>query len=313
MKFFVFSGGIEYKRLQGHCNVPARYVENRRLGIWVSAQRQHYKILQLNKQLDHDRSPEPPEGGDAVVGGTEEQPQNTRRPAPPLTQERVDLLNALGFSWTIRSRDALGESWNQRFQELRQFKQENGHCLVPSRYEKNPELGIWVGTQRTQYRQYMRSREAGQIMTPTTTANTTMNDHRIQELEELGFVWTLRGNDFLPGGESSSSAAATVAAAASAVEIADQVANVAAAAAATAGAVSSLHRHPPNHHGHDPLLVGHHVEPTVLDYHPYHEAMLLRNQHHHHQAMGELDESVHVSGNNNNINDSRGINLGKLY
>lgn len=66
------------------------------------------------------------------------------RRSAPLTQERIDLLNAIGFTWTIRSRDSMGESWNQRLLELRQFKQQYGHCLVPSRYEANPELGIWV-------------------------------------------------------------------------------------------------------------------------------------------------------------------------
>lgn len=107
-------------------NVPARYSKNRRLGIWVSAQRQQFKIL---------NSPVVPETG------------KPRRSAP-LTQERVNLLNALGFTWTIRSRDSLGESWNQKLDELKAYKQEHGNCLVPSRYPPNPELGIWVGTQR---------------------------------------------------------------------------------------------------------------------------------------------------------------------
>ena len=73
--------------------------------------------------------------------------QKPRRSAP-LTQSRIDILNMLGFTWTIRSRDSLGESWNQRFDELKQYKEEIGDCLVPSRYPPNPELGIWVGTQR---------------------------------------------------------------------------------------------------------------------------------------------------------------------
>ena len=35
----------EYKAEHGHCNVPARYAKNRRLGIWVSAQRQQVRLL----------------------------------------------------------------------------------------------------------------------------------------------------------------------------------------------------------------------------------------------------------------------------
>jgi hypothetical protein len=62
----------------------------------------------------------------------------------PLTPDRINLLNEIGFTWTIRSRDSLGESWNQRLAELKAYKEEHGNCLVPSRYLPNPELGIWV-------------------------------------------------------------------------------------------------------------------------------------------------------------------------
>jgi hypothetical protein len=94
----------QFKNQHGHCNVPARYATNRRLGIWVSAQRQQYKLMQ----------------------STGSKPGTARA---PLTQERIDLLNQLGFTWTIRSRDSLGESWNQRLQELREYKKIHGNCL----------------------------------------------------------------------------------------------------------------------------------------------------------------------------------------
>jgi hypothetical protein len=97
----------DFRLEHGHCNVPARYAKNRRLGIWVSAQRQQYKQLQQ-------------------VAST--LPPGTRIPSP-LTPERIDLLNQLGFTWTIRSRDSLGESWNQRVQELCEYKTIHGTCL----------------------------------------------------------------------------------------------------------------------------------------------------------------------------------------
>ena len=75
---------------------------------------------------------------------------NKARRTAPLTDPRIKLLDDIGFTWTIRSRDSLGESWNQRLVELRQYKKKHGNCLVPSRYPPNPELGVWVGTQRTQ-------------------------------------------------------------------------------------------------------------------------------------------------------------------
>jgi hypothetical protein len=48
------------------------------------------------------------------------------RRSAPLTQERIDLLNDISFTWTIRSRDSLGESWNQRLEELKLFKSLEG-------------------------------------------------------------------------------------------------------------------------------------------------------------------------------------------
>lgn len=156
---------VQYKQDNGHCNVPARYSKNRRLGIWVSAQRQQYKQLM----------------GVSADG-------STPRRGPPLTQERINLLNAIGFTWTIRSRDSLGESWNQRLEDLKQYKEQFGHCLVPSRYPPNPELGIWVGTQRTQYRIYQQGEQTGNRLLHATS----MNEERVRQLEELGFVWALR-------------------------------------------------------------------------------------------------------------------------
>jgi len=240
-----------YKQIHGHCNVPARFADNRRLGIWVSAQRQQYKILQQQKHLQPGQVLVPaaiegeegaiPAAEGAVQAGDSATNSKARRSAP-LTQERIDLLNSLGFVWTIRSRDSLGESWNQRLHELRQFKQQYGHCLVPSRYDANPELGIWVGTQRTQYRLFMRSKETG---VPVTTS---MNEDRIRELEELGFVWALRGS--IPD-----EAVAAAEAAATAVEIADQVA-VGVAAAVAGHSPNAYHAHHMGHHaGHHPYAV----------------------------------------------------------
>ena len=49
-------------------------------GIWVSSQRQQFKLLNA-----------PPD------------PTKPRKPSP-LTQERIDLLNELNFQWVVRER-----------------------------------------------------------------------------------------------------------------------------------------------------------------------------------------------------------------
>jgi hypothetical protein len=134
----------------------------------------------------------------------------------PLTEERIALLNEIGFTWTIRSRDTFGESWNQRFEELKEFRRNHGHCLVPSRYPETPELGVWVGTQRTQYRLYMKAKEGGN---PTVSS---MNEDRVRALEALGFTWGLRNGRTT--GPSSMEEVVAAAEAAAAVEAGDRVA-----------------------------------------------------------------------------------------
>lgn len=86
----------------------------------VSAQRQQYKTMNQMTSI-------------------------AARRAAPLTQDRIEMLNQLGFTWTIRSRDSISESWNQRFEELQRFKKKYGVsycssiwiimlCKIQSRY-----------------------------------------------------------------------------------------------------------------------------------------------------------------------------------
>jgi hypothetical protein len=66
-----------------------------------------------------------------------------------------------------------------------------GHCNVPSRYAPHPELGIWVTTQRTQYRLFVAANELGE----NNPGMFSMNELRVRRLEDLGFVWTLKSPD----------------------------------------------------------------------------------------------------------------------
>ena len=44
--------------------------------------------------------------------------------------------------------------WNQRFEELKKFKEEHGHCRVP---QKTPKLGNWAKEQRSARRRASNS------------------------------------------------------------------------------------------------------------------------------------------------------------
>lgn len=94
----------------GHCCIPSYWPANNRLAQWVKRQRYQYKLWNGQRQ---------------------------DRPST-LTQERIKLLEDIGFVW-----DSHAAFWEERLNELKKFKDENGHANVPTQYNKNPQLGIW--------------------------------------------------------------------------------------------------------------------------------------------------------------------------
>jgi len=69
------------------------------------------------------------------------------------------------------------EKWNQRYQDLVQFRAKHGHCLVPLDWPENPALAHWIKHQRGQH----KAKHSGK--------HSTLSDSREKALEHLGFVW----------------------------------------------------------------------------------------------------------------------------
>jgi hypothetical protein len=134
----------EFKLQLGHCLVPQRYAANPILGNWVSYQRHTYKLHQGGKPS-------------------------------PMAEECIKALNGVGFDWS-------GTSWGLRFQELEDYKERFGICLVPRQYASNPKLGRWVSTRRYHYKLYQGGKSS------------QMTEERIRVLENprIGFKWKLR-------------------------------------------------------------------------------------------------------------------------
>ena len=81
-----------------------------------------------------------------------------------MTNEKLQHLSDMGFEWSVKKErdDAM---WNQRFEELREFKDEHGHCRVP---QGSGKFGTWV--------KHLRS-----------TAKGPKCSEKIAKLEAIGF------------------------------------------------------------------------------------------------------------------------------
>jgi hypothetical protein len=70
--------------------------------------------------------------------------------------------------------------WNRRVVELIAYKDEHGDCNVPKNHPENKALGLWVATQRKQY----RMKEQGQ--------HSQLTEGRVMKLGSINFTWKLR-------------------------------------------------------------------------------------------------------------------------
>jgi Helicase associated domain len=91
---------------------------------------------------------------------------NSQRSHQRISPARKERLNELGFAWNTRHC-----LWEIRFAELKEYVKQYGDCNVPADWEKNRQLGRWVGTQRYQHIRGLLSPE------------------RKARLDELQFVW----------------------------------------------------------------------------------------------------------------------------
>ena len=153
-----FTNLVTYKAEHGDCNVP--YC-NFGLGNWVGYQRRQYKLFK------------------------EEQKSF-------ISQWRIQRLERLGFLWkSPRERQKPGATkkrdppcqpvdWKTRFQQLCEYRQENGHCLVPQKYPENPGLGRWVHKQRCNYKLSLNGKVSSTWIA------------RVATLESIDFVWVVK-------------------------------------------------------------------------------------------------------------------------
>jgi hypothetical protein len=117
-----------------------------------------------------------------------------------MTTERLDLLSSVGFIW-----DSHDVNWREKLDTLMVYRNEHGHCNVPSNY-RDKKLATWVKCQRRQYKLYWDGKPSA------------MSPERILELEKVGFEWEIRStiarnnsNNGSNNGNTAASASASVA------------------------------------------------------------------------------------------------------
>lgn len=147
---------LKFRAKEGHCRVPLHNkVSNSRtaLGRWVALLRSQY----------HSRIK-----GEVV---------------PDLTQDRLLVLESIGFVWDLQQFDS-NLRWRRQFNDLVAYKEAHGHCNVP----QSTHLGRWVKMQRENYRETVL-KQSGDLPRNRAKPRPTMSAERMQLLESIGFQW----------------------------------------------------------------------------------------------------------------------------
>lgn len=104
---------IQFRRREGHVDVPRGWSENPRLALWVLNQR---RLIQMET----------------------------------LRLDRLQRLEQFGISWAgaEERRQGQQENWDRMLGALRAFKRSTGHLNVPRGWPVEPSLAAWVSSQR---------------------------------------------------------------------------------------------------------------------------------------------------------------------
>jgi len=191
-----------YKEREGHCRVPTSHVEAEwKLGIWLAKQREAYKmgtihptyqgrlqevgvvwdpctwqwearlgaLKEFKRREGHCDVPQfHQENGECL--GTWLNTQRRDYRLGKLSAEREDALKELGVAWNV-----FGKRWDEMFDFLVQFKEREGHCIVPVDHkEGGKNLGAWVSTQRKARR------------------SKTLDVGREEMLDSIGMIWSVQ-------------------------------------------------------------------------------------------------------------------------
>lgn len=119
-------------------------------------------------------------GDDATTGG-EEQIGARKQPRGRESKTKSKTRASSSAAKPKQPPKSHRVTWQQRYNELRAYREREGHCLVPQSYGPNPKLGLWVMQQRRQYK-LMHDGKTGSFGGPD-------GERRVRLLDDVGFVW----------------------------------------------------------------------------------------------------------------------------
>jgi len=205
---------INYKIVNGHCNVPRTYKEDSALANFVSRQRYNYrrkkltidqikKLELINFEWEGNRQPDYDEvwmknyttlkkifsktGNSHIKKGFADNTmytwtlqQRMKRRKNKLTQEQIKMLDAIKFVWNPVSTGGSpdDDAWLAMLEQLSLYKMKFGDCNVSQLNKDYKKLGRWVNDQRLNY------------------SRGKLHEHRKELLEELGFIWNTKEYEF---------------------------------------------------------------------------------------------------------------------
>lgn len=207
---------ISYKEKYGDCFVPYSFSESPQLGRWVSHQRLDYSYYLQGKKssMTAERIKALTSIGFEFSTDSKKNQEKLKIVSThSLKLSNQDIHNH-EFSASQRSHEVAStstqmigpksksqisnrnkekcenqvlphvERWNERYQELIDYMQRHGDCLVPQKYKINPKLGLWVKSQRRQFKLFQQNG----------SKESSMTRDRIKKLSEIGFVWDAKAS-----------------------------------------------------------------------------------------------------------------------
>lgn len=136
-----------YCREHGNCKVPRHSEQYGKLFNWVKTQQTQYRNIKSGK-------------------------------TPPLSKERVKLLEKLGMEWP---EEVVRIDWDDRYEALLDYVSRYGDPHVPWRWKGNLALASWVNSQRNKYRDLHNGKPS------------SLTQEQIAKLEAIGFQWSTGG------------------------------------------------------------------------------------------------------------------------